>query len=164
MSQLISLENCNPDTCPLVSICPTGPTPNMPCSMKSAFDESLTRRISLMFKDLGESSETRLRLDFLLRPLFEQLLRLRMAEIANPEALLVLESGAKRINPLLAEIRSTITTINKILTETVKAYKDSKNKKLSPDGSLNQVTTKGYYEMLAAEGNDIVEEHTGITH
>lgn len=151
---------CRPDECPLAENCPIGPTPNLPCDYKQKFLFELNTNIALAFKDIDASPEVSIRVNLMLKPLFEQLLQLRIAEIAAPEALF----GTKA-NPLLKEVRQVILAIDKILNETIRLYHQGpanegtwKNKGGNP---LN-MADRGYYEMLLVDNQGDVSERKGI--
>ena len=112
-----SLAICNPEKCPIAETCPIGPTPHAPCEIKKMFIEELNTQLALSFKNIDEVPEVRLRVNIMLKPLFEQLLDLQMAKMANPEALF----GTKA-NPLMKEIRDVMKVINLIFNETVRLY------------------------------------------
>ena len=83
-------------------------------------------------------------------------MRLRMAELADPSV-----QVGSRLNPIMREVRSTILAIDKVLTETMKAYRE--NKKISKD-DINIATSQNYYEMLLTEPEASVEAHNGVSH
>ena len=129
----------------------------MPCDIKQLFQESLQDHIAETFTELHKHPDVSLRVNFLLKPLFEQLLRLRMVESANTHVY-----QGKGVNPILKEIRQTILAIDKVLAEALKSYYDVSNLK-SINAPIEDVTSKGYYEMLLSEGSTSVEERVGIT-
>lgn len=157
---------CDPESCPLAQAdkCPIGPLPNMPCTIRSAFIEEFNLQIARSFKDIDSNPNVKLRVNMMLRPLFEQLLDLRMAQSANSDALF----GTKA-NPLMKEIRQVILAIDKVITETVRLYHDGPSKQSAALIARNaagkdplNMGGKSYYDMLIIDGNATVEERTGI--
>lgn len=149
---------CDPERCPMADKCPVGPVPNLPCKIKKMFMSELNDQLALSFKNIDEVPEVRLRVNIMLKPLFDQLLDLQMARLANPEALF----GTKA-NPLMKEIRQVIQTIDKVFNETVRLYNQGpedfmRNKK----EQKMQMADHGYYEMLVLDGQASVEERKGI--
>ncbi len=154
---IISYINCDPDMCPISDTCPVGPTPYQPCEIKKSFDGYLNNTLASTFAQLERHPEVSLRLNLLLKPLFEQLLRLRMEEISNPRIM-----SGRFINPVIKEIRQTVLAIDKVLTEAVKAYYGIyKKKDLTIDSDPLGTTNKGYYEMLLTDGSPSVETNVG---
>lgn len=157
---LEALSKCDPDQCPIVDSCPVGPTPHLPCEIKSLFHDSLHDHISNAFMELHHHPDVALRLNFLLKPLFEQLLRLRMAETAYPQIVAINKYGVTGVNPILKEIRQTVLAIDKILVEALRNYHDIKRKDKSDDPL--GMTGKGYYDMLLIDGSRSVQERVGV--
>ena len=157
---LAVLSKCDPEQCPIVDSCPVGPTPHLPCEIKKLFHESLHDHISNAFMELHNHPDVALRLNFLLKPLFEQLLKLRMVETAHPNIITTNKYGISGINPLLKEIRQTVLAIDKILVEALRAYHDIK-KATKSDDPLG-IAGKGYYEMLLIDGQGSVQERVGV--
>ena len=152
---------CKPDDCPLAERCPIGPTPNLPCEYKQKFLEELNHNIARSFRDIDASPEVSIRVNMMLKPLFEQLLQLRMAEHANPDALF----GTKA-NPLMKEIRQVILAIDKVMQETVRLYHqgpvNNGSGKSNRQGNPLAMADRGYYAMLIEDGQASVEERKGI--
>ena len=157
---LAALSKCDPEQCPIVDSCPVGPTPHLPCEIKALFHNSLHNHIANAFLELHHHPDVSLRLNFLLKPLFEQLLRLRMAETAFPNIVATNKYGVTGINPILKEIRQTVLAIDKILVEALRSYNDLKKGKKS-DNPLG-MTGKGYYEMLLIDGQSSVQDRVGV--
>ena len=158
----IPTATCNPEECPLEETCPVGPTPNLPCKIKAAFLDELNDQFAKSFKDIDSNPDVKIRVNMMLRPLFEQLLSLRMAERKNGAALF----GTKA-NPLMKEIRQVILAIDKVITETVRLQHEgpirhTANKKPDRPGSALDMGSKSYYEMLMIEGTGSVEKRVGI--
>ncbi len=131
--------------------------PGSPCYLKEEFAHYVDRSISDTFTDLTLSPETELRVNVLLKPLFEQLLRLRIAELNIDKVF-----TGKQINPIFRELRGCIKTINDIFSEAVKAYKaDVPDTPLGKSGGLEVLQGKGYYEMLCYDGQTDVENRVG---
>ena len=130
--------------------------PGAPCFMKEEYAKYIDLTVAQTFSQMSQSPETTLRVNMLLKPLFEQLLKLRTAELTYASVF----SGMK-INGIHGEIRQCILAISTILKDTVKAYKvDVPNQRVSgPLGSM--IKGKGYYEMLCFEGEASVEERVG---
>ena len=122
----------------------------MPCEMQGMFTEALDDNLRDVFDQLSNYPDVSLRVNFLLKPLFEQLLRLRMAELANPAVY-----AGKSINPILKEIRQTIIAIDRVLSETLKDYRVTKPEK--------SITSKSYYDMLLSDGVSSVETRVGVS-
>jgi len=148
---------CEPDTCPMMQTCPRGPTPGAPCFIKAEYAKYVDSSVARVFTDMEKSPEAMLRINVLLKPLFEQLLKLRIAELNQ-----TIFQGM-RISTIYSEIRKCIMAINSVLSETVKAYKvDVPDQKIPKDsGSLGTLQGKGYYEMLCYDGKASVEERVG---
>jgi len=132
--------------------CPTGPTPYQPCQIQALFDNSLNDALAAAFSAIDDKPEVSLRVNFLLRPLFEQLFRLRMLEFSNKNLMI-----GRSINPVLKEIRQTIMAIDKVLAETIKTYQSAK-----PANLRNTLETESYYDMLLSHGVGSVEEPAGF--
>lgn len=154
-NSLTSLMNCDPDSCPIAENCPVGPVPHLPCRIKEEFDNALNDRLADTFHQLDKHPEVSVRLNFMIKPLFEQLLRLRIAEISDPAIM-----KGRFVNPILKEIRQTILAIDKVLTETMKSYYGLNRTKNSKDPL--DATSKGYYEMLLTDGAGSVETSTSL--
>lgn len=154
-NMLTKYVECDPEKCPLVEQCPDGPLPGAPCNMKQQFVVQIDRTISDTFEKLDNAPETRLRLDILLKPLFEQLLTLKMGEARHRN----IYNGGK-MNPIFRDIRQCILAIDKVLSETVKSYKEETKTKL-PAGSMGLLQGNGYYEMLCHDGQGSLEDRVG---
>jgi hypothetical protein len=125
--------------------------------MKQEFSQYVDQSVSDTFTDLKLSPETELRINILLKPLFEQLLKLRIAELNVDQVF-----SGKQINPIFRELRSCIKAINDVLTEAVKAYKADTGTDASLErGGLGLLEGKGYYEMLIYDGKNSVEKRVG---
>jgi len=148
---------CEPHSCPMISTCPRGPTPNAPCFVKDEYGKYVDQVMAQVFTGMEKSPEATLRINILLKPLFEQLLKLRMAELGFS-----VFTGVK-ISSIYSEIRKCIMAINTVLSETVKSYKVDvpDKKKIEDGGALGVLQGKGYYEMLCYDGNASVEDRVG---
>ena len=157
----IPMALCKPDDCPLADKCPIGPTPNLPCEYREKFLAELNHNIARSFKDIDASPEVSIRVNLMLRPLFEQLLQLRLSELANPDPLF----GTKA-NPLMKEIRQVILAIDKVMQETVRLYHqgpvNNGSGKSNRQGNPLGMADRGYYEMLVIDDQASVEERKGM--
>jgi hypothetical protein len=126
--------------------------------MKQDFSRYVDQSITQVFEKLDQSPETELRLNVLLKPLFEQLLRLRIAELSVTHVF-----SGKQVNPIFRELRSCIKAINEVLTESIKAYKEDTKETVKSlnGGGLEVLQGKGYYEMLCYDGQTSVENRVG---
>lgn len=154
---ITTLQMCDPEQCPMAGRCPVGPTPNLPCEVKVNFEKAMRDRIADTFTSIDKKPEVSLRVNILLTPLLEQLMRLRMAEIANPSPMV-----GKNMNPIFDEIRKTIMAIDKVLTGAIRAQKQSLTAANADKNTLMDSTSKGYYEMLLLDGTASVEERVGL--
>lgn len=136
---------CEPEKCPIAEKCPIGPVPHMPCSIRVEFNNSLSDHLAEMFPDISNNPEISIRVNYLLRPLFEQLLQLKLFEQVT---------GIKTISKLNEDIRKTVMAIDKVLVNTIKSYNGHFGKK----AGMGELTNKSYYDMLLAEGNTSVEK------
>jgi hypothetical protein len=153
---LTKYTSCDPDRCPLSEDCPEGPMPGLPCYLKEEYSKFVDQSIATTFVKMTESPETELRVNVLLKPLFEQLLHLRISELKHNSVY----HGTK-VNPLFRELRQCILAINSILTEAVKAYKVDVPDAPAETGGLELLRGKGYYEMLCYDGQASVENRVG---
>jgi len=156
MNMLTKHIECDPEQCPIAEECPNGPMPGAPCHIKEQFLFQLDRTVSDTFKKLDDAPETRLRLDLLLRPLFEQLLLLKMGETQHRKLF-----HGKGINPIFREMRQCISAINNVLTETMRAYKEETADKPLKSAMSELLGGNGYYEMLCYDGQGSVEARVG---
>ncbi len=131
--------------------------PGHPCELKMSFANHIDSSVAKAFKDIEKSPATAIQVDILLKPLFEHLLKLRMAEHGQKSVFF----GGK-INPVLKEVRQTIVAINNILIAAVKNHKDDMEAlKDTIDNSIGPMMGKGYYEMVCSDGMTSVEERVG---
>lgn len=153
---LTKYTSCEPDKCPLADECPNGPMPGLPCYLKEEYSKFVDRAVATTFVHMDKSSETNLRVNTLLKPLFEQLLHLRIGELKNKSVY-----HGKTINPIFRELRQCILAINTVLVDAVKAYKADGNEVPPKSGGLEMLKGKGYYEMLCYDGQASVEKRVG---
>lgn len=154
---ITTLQLCDPEQCPMAERCPVGPTPNLPCEVKVNFEKAMRDRLADTFTSIDKKPEVSLRVNMLLTPLLEQLMRLRMAEIANSAPII-----GKSMNPIYEEIRKTIIAIDKVLTGAIKAQNMTVKEAKAGKGALIDTTSKGYYEMLLVDGTSSIEERVGL--
>lgn len=153
---------CDPDACPMTDKCTVGPVPNLPCPIKAAFFNELNDQIALSFREIDKNPDVSTRVNMMVKPLFETLLKLRMAENNNPEVYF-----GNKVNPLFKEIRQTILALDKVLSETIKLYHNGPitgSKPTHVKGDPLNMGGKSYYEMLMVDGTASVEERTGPLH
>ena len=156
---LSKFVTCDPDRCSIAANCPHGPVPGAPCFLKAEYSAYVDGQVNATFAAMASSPEAELRINTLLKPLFEQLLRLRIAELGVKQVY-----SGKLINPIFRELRSCIKTINDVLTEAVKAYKaDTQEDPERIAGGMlgSMIDGKGYYEMLCHDGQVDVESRVG---
>ncbi len=136
---------CDPDICPIALKCPIGPMPNMPCEIKVTFNHSLNDHLADMFPDISENPEIALRVNYLLRPLFEQLLQLKLFESV---------AVLKDLAGINDSMRKTVMAIDKVLVNTVKSYNGHFGRK----DKIGELTDQSYYDLLLTEGVTSVEQ------
>lgn len=133
--------------------------PNLDCPLKTKYIGQVTKYIAEMFPEAAKHPEVSLRTEFMLVPLFEQLLRLRIAEHASSAVMV-----AGKINPLLREIRSTLLTIDTMVGKIAESF--DKRIGVPKAGQIpgNGVPLDGqnYYDMLMYEGTAEVDERLGF--
>lgn len=152
---LTSYMVCDHEDCPIVEKCPVGPVPHMPCPLKEQYSGYVDRTMNRIVDSSLNPEETSFRVATLLKPLFDQLLSLRIADLGRRSVY----AGAKA-NPVLREVRQTIQVINTVLTETLKEASKEKPKPVLKDvkkGLMN----KGYYDLLLQDGVKSVDTRVG---
>lgn len=153
----MNIEFCDPAKCPIEKTCPVGPVPNLACPLKQKYIGQVTKYIGEMFPEAHKHAEVSLRTEFMLVPLFEQLLRLRIAEHANSEVII----GGK-VNPLLKEIRQTLLTIDTMVSKIAENFKNRIATPGKGAGAGTPLDGMNYYEMLMHEGTAEVDERVGF--
>jgi len=147
---------CLPEKCPVAEKCTVGPMPNSPCPVKTGFMDYISESLAMTFKDIDERPEVSIRVNLLIKPLFEMLLKLRMAEHGTNSVYF----GGK-MNPVYKEIRSTMAAINIVLKDTQDIYNPDSNK--PGPKQLRNAIGGNYYEMLLGDGVTSVEERIGVS-
>jgi len=151
MNSLITTNLCDPDRCPIADNCPVGPIPGLDCRLRQDFTTYIEDQVTVSFKEMDSVPLLRARVDLLLKPLLEQYLHLRMAQSGHSY---VVAEG--KINPLYSEIRQTITSLNKLMTDLVSSSKEHKKSE-----GFKTMTTSNYYDMLLVDGKASVEDTVG---
>lgn len=147
----LSVVICSPATCPIGENCPIGPMPNLKCEIKSKYTLDVQQRVIDMFPMLNTDPVIRMKVDFLLVPLYEQLMKLRMAEYAHFRVI----AGGK-INPIMAELRKTSAAIEKL----VDGITEKQGNNIDDMKSANKGVA--YYDMLFTDGITSVDERVGF--
>ena len=147
----LSAVTCHPQTCPIGENCPIGPMPNLQCTLKSKYTKDVQMRIKEMFPMLISDPVIMMKVEFLLVPLYDQLMKLRMAEFAHFKVI----AGGK-INPIMAELRKTSAAIEKMVDGIVEKQGKNIDEMQSANGG------ESYYDMLFTEGITSVDERVGF--
>lgn len=150
---IINPNSCVPENCPLEKRCPVGPTPGISCKIKVDYLAVVTTDLSDMFKSNLNDPDISIKLQYMLIPLFEQLLHVKMAYTTHNKILM-----GKGVNPLLREVRQIIESVTKVLSTMEVTGKKTKVADLESANGKN-----GYYEMLFNDGVASVEHSTGFS-
>lgn len=142
---------CSPQACPIGQNCPIGPMPNLKCKLKEKYTKDVSSSIKNMFPMLTKDPVIMMKVEFLLIPLFDQLLKLKMAEYAHFN---VIAQG--KINPILAEMRKTIRAIEVMVDSIV----EKQDKAVTDMDTINKGDS--YYDMLFTDGVTSVDERVGF--
>jgi len=156
MNELIPIQNCDEESCPIANNCPIGPVPNLPCAIKHKQMDAAKSYVEYVFPAIKNNEGLKMGSEVLLMPLYRQLLQLHMAEYGVRKALV---KGGK-ISPVLKEIRETINAIQKSMKFMKTMDKERIDTLPSAKGGEQngEITSGSYYDMLLNVGSGSISE------
>jgi len=147
-----SIDKCDTERCPVAQGCEyIGFCQDGKCAIQSKYLESV---MSIIFRAIEKKADemTLMEVGFLLIPLFNQLVKLKIQEVGLQGKIVEYTKKGPVIHPLLREIRTCISTIKSTMNDVLKR-KDGNDAVGALPTSLNmagndQEGTSDYYAML----------------
>lgn len=161
-----SVDKCDPETCPVGKGCEhMGFCENEKCAVQAKYLGSV---MEVVFKAIDKRADEMalMEVGFLLIPLFNQLVKLKIQEVGLQGRIVEYTKKGPMINPILKEMRSCIMTIKATMQDLIHK-KDLKDDAVKIPGNITAVgnTQEGmpdYYAALRAKPTKPTESLPGV--
>lgn len=149
-----SIDKCNPETCPVGKGCEyLGFCEDGKCAIQSKYLNSV---MDIIFKAIKTRADemTLMEVGFLLIPLFNQLVKLKIQEVGLQGQIISMTKKGPMISPILKEMRSCIAMIKSTMQDVIHKRDINEAEKALPTSGRavgnDQEGTSDYYAMLRA--------------